>query len=74
MLTSESVLLAERFLLQAWKARAQGLLPVPVPTHSLQPRTFREHSPNLTAVKAVAKRLLFSHLFFQCPQASRAQK
>lgn len=47
LLISESAL-AETFLLQAWKAKAQGLLPVPIP--SFQPRTFREHSPNLTAV------------------------
>lgn len=34
-----SALLAERFLLQAWKARAQGLLPVPVsvPSESTAP-------------------------------------
>lgn len=66
--------LAERFLLQAWKARAQGLRPVPVPLPSFQPHTFREHSPSLTAVKAVAKRLLFSCLFSQCTQASNAQQ
>lgn len=70
----ESVLLAERFLLQVWKERAQGLLAVPVPILSFQLRAFREHSLSLTAVKAVAKRLLFSRLFSQCTQATRAQQ
>lgn len=64
----EDSVLAERFILQVWKARAQGLLPVPVPVPlpSIQPSAFREHSPNLKTVKAVAKRLLFSLLFSQC--------
>lgn len=64
-----SLYLAERFLLQAWKARAQCQCPPPASSHA-----FREHSPSLTAAKAVAKRLLFCRLFFQCTQASCAQQ
>lgn len=60
------------FSCKAWKARAQGLLPVPIP--SCQPHVSREHSPSLAALRAVAKRLLFSRLFSQCTPASCAQQ
>lgn len=59
---------------EAWKARAQGLLPVLVPMPRCQPCTSREHSPSLTALRAAAKRLLLSRLFSQCTQAGRAQQ
>lgn len=66
LLISESVLLTGEICPAGMEARAQELLPVPIP--SLQPRVFREPSPKLTAFKAVAKRLLFSHLFSNAPK------
>lgn len=70
LLISGSVLTGE-ICPAGMEARAQGLLPVPIP--SFQPRIFREPSPKLTAFKAVAKRLLFSHLFSNAP-VSHAQQ